>query len=54
MDDLGEAVRLIGVANGLPQLIGSVGESPPGDKAFGDLRPNELMLVMLLAVWLLT
>lgn len=35
------------------QAIGSVGDKPEGDKALGERRPNEPMLVMLLAVRLL-
>ena len=48
----GEADKL-GARYGLPQPIGSVGERPDGDKAFGERRPKEPMLVMLLAVRLL-
>jgi hypothetical protein len=33
--------------------MGSVGERPAGDKGFGERRPSEPMLVMLLAVRLL-
>jgi len=49
----GEADRLVGGGYGLPQLMGSVGDRPAGDKGFGDRRPNEPILVMLLAVRLL-
>jgi hypothetical protein len=35
------------------QDIGSVGDKPPGDRALGERRPNEPILVTLLAVRLL-
>jgi hypothetical protein len=33
--------------------MGSVGDKPAGDKGFGERRPNEPMLVILLVVRLL-
>ena len=52
MEGRGDADKL-GVRYGLPQLMGSVGDKPAGDKAFGERRPKEPILVMLLAVRLL-
>ena len=49
----GEADKLVGGGYGLLQPMGSVGDSPAGDRGFGERRPNEPMLVMLLAVRLL-
>jgi hypothetical protein len=49
----GEADILVGGGYGLLQLIGSVGDKPAGDRALGERRPNEPMLVMLLVVRLL-
>jgi hypothetical protein len=48
----GDVAKDMGMANGLPHEVGSVGDRPPADKPPGDLRPNELelMLVRLLVV----
>jgi len=49
----GEADILVGGGYGLLQVIGSVGDKPAGERPLGERRPNEPMLVMLLAVRLL-
>lgn len=49
----GEADMLVGGGYGLLQVIGSVGDRPAGERALGERRPNEPMLVILLAVRLL-
>lgn len=44
---------LVGGGYGLLQVMGSVGDKPAGERALGERRPKEPMLVMLLAVRLL-
>lgn len=53
IDGRGEADRLVGGGYGLLQVIGSVGDKPAGERGLGERRPNEPILVMLLAVRLL-